>query len=77
MRKARQKVKDEGCYYHLMSRVSGCPGDYPFGDVEKEQAFKILEDLAKLYFLEVISFCCMEINWGQALYYSKLHDFSE
>jgi putative transposase len=71
MRKARQKIKGEGCYYHLMSRVSGCPGEFPFGDVEKEHAFKVLEDLEKLYFLEVISFCCMGNHWHLVVYDSN------
>ena len=38
IRKTRQKVKGESCYYHLMSRISGSPGDFPFGDVEKESS---------------------------------------
>ena len=63
MRKNRQKISGEKCYYHLMSRISGSPGEYPFGDVEKEYAFTLLADLSKLYFLEVISFCAMGNHW--------------
>ena len=63
MRKTRQKVKGESCYYHLMSRISGSAGEFPFGDIEKEYAFTLLADLSQLYFLEVISFCAMGNHW--------------
>ena len=36
MRKARLKLKSQSCYYHLTSRISGSPGDFPFEDIEKE-----------------------------------------
>jgi putative transposase len=59
MRKPRLKLKSQSCYYHLTSRICGSPGDFPFGDIEKEKFFSILECLSEFYFLDVISFCCM------------------
>jgi hypothetical protein len=41
MRMARIRYDREMCYYHLMNRVAGEPGYYPFGDVEKEKLFRL------------------------------------
>jgi len=68
MRTARRKMIGKGCYYHCMTRVAGERGYFPFGDVEKEFAFKLLEELCSLYLVEVISFCAMSNHWHLVLY---------
>ena len=36
MRGSRLRYDKERCYYHLMNRVAGEPGVYPFGDLGEE-----------------------------------------
>jgi REP element-mobilizing transposase RayT len=47
------------CYYHLMNRVAGEPGYYPFGDAEKEKQFRLAVDLSRFYSLELLSVVVM------------------
>ena len=57
MRTARIRVDQwESAYYHCMGRVAGEPGHQPFGDVEKERLFFLLERLTVFHTVEVISF---------------------
>jgi hypothetical protein len=35
MRCRRIRYDREDCYYHLMNRIAGEPGEFPFGKVEK------------------------------------------
>ncbi len=50
-------IPDEQAVYHVMSRTAleGCP----MGDVEKDYLLSIIKKLSRLYFVEVIGFCCM------------------
>ena len=60
MRAARIRLdRWEPTYYHCVSRVVGEPGYLPFGDVEKEKLFTLLESLAVFYSVEVIGFTVM------------------
>ena len=52
---ARMKVRTESCYYHLFNRISGCKGDYPFTNVDKEYGFRLLQNLTEYFLIEVIS----------------------
>ena len=59
MRLARIRYDREMCYYHLMNRVAGEPGYYPFGDVEKEKLFGLAVGLARFYALDLLSVVVM------------------
>lgn len=59
MRTARIRCDHDRCRYHVMNRVSGCPGDLPFGDAEKAKMFDLLSLLLRFYTVEVISFVAM------------------
>ena len=48
MRIARLKPQDadrHGTYYHMMNRIAGLPGEFPFGDVEREMFIRLLKKL--------------------------------
>ena len=68
MRSARMKVVGEGCYYHLINRISGCKGEYPFTDVDKEYGFRLLENLSKYFLVEVISAAWMGNHFHLVVY---------
>ena len=59
MRTARTKMKGRACYYHACARIAGAKDDYLFTDVDKEKGMKIVQDLARLFFVEPISMCWM------------------
>lgn len=59
MRMARIRYDLEMCYYHLMNRVAGEPGYFPFGDVEKEKLFRLAVDLSRFYSLDLLSVVVM------------------
>ena len=54
-RPLRKKITGQGAYYHLYNRVCGPIGELPFGDVDKEKAFLMLEELSNFFLIEVIS----------------------
>jgi hypothetical protein len=43
--------------YHVMSRTA--LDGYPSGDVEKEHFVTVVKKISRLYFGEVLGFCCM------------------
>ena len=43
---------EHGTYYHLVNRIAGRPGEFPFGDLEKEQFIILMKRLAAYYTLE-------------------------
>jgi len=59
MRGARIKMQLSDGYYHLYNRAAGCPGDFPFGDVEREQLVRLVTDLARFYVIEPIDYVIM------------------
>ena len=59
MRGARIKMQLSDGYYHLYNRAAGCPGDFPFGDVEREQLVRLVTDLARFYVIEPIDYTIM------------------
>jgi len=63
MRMARVRYDREMCYSHLMNRVAGEAGFYPFGDVEKERLFQLSVQVAQFYSLDLLSFVCMGNHW--------------
>ena len=68
MRTARTKMKGEACYYHACSRIAGTKDDYLFTDVDKEKGMAIVQDLARLFFVEPISMCWMGNHWHVVFY---------
>jgi REP-associated tyrosine transposase len=68
MRGARMKVVGEGCYYHLMNRISGCKGEHPFTDVDKEYGFRLLKNLTEYFLVEVISAAWMGNHFHLVVY---------
>jgi len=59
MRCRRIRYDREDCYYHLMNRIAGEPGQYPFGTVEKETFFGLALDLSRFYSLDLLSVIVM------------------
>ena len=62
------KVSDKGCYYHLFNRICGYKGDRPFGDVDKEYGFRLLENLTRYFLVEVISAVWMGNHFHLVVY---------
>lgn len=62
MRTARIKpagADPHGTYYHLLNRIAGVPGEFPFGEVEKEMLIRLLKKLAGLYTLDLLAWQVM------------------
>ncbi len=68
MIKARMKVVGEGCYYHLINRIPGYAGDLPFGDIDKEYGFRLLQNLSRYFLIEVISAVWMGNHFHLVVY---------
>ena len=58
MRIARVKPKT-GTYYHIINRVAGEPGWYPFGDVERQKFVDLVEKFSHLFTVEVLAYQTM------------------
>ena len=50
-------ITGEPTAYHLISR-SALDG-YPIGDAEKEFFVEVLKRFSRIYFVEILGFCCM------------------
>lgn len=59
MRTARIRYDDGRCYYHVMNRVAGYEGQYPFGDAEKEKMFRLAERLSVFYQVDILCLVVM------------------
>ena len=68
MRVAREKLKDVGCYYHLMNRVAGEPSYRPFEDVDREFGMRLVQRLSEYYLLEFVSMCWLGNHFHIVLY---------
>jgi REP-associated tyrosine transposase len=68
MRNPRMKVVGEGCYYHLINRISGCKGEHPFTDVDKEYGFRLLQNLSRYFLVEIISAAWMGNHFHLVVY---------
>ena len=58
-RHARIKPHDVGTYYHLTNRIAGMPGEFPFGDVEKERMIGLIKELSRFFTIEVLAYQIM------------------
>ncbi|MFC1591040.1 transposase [Thermodesulfobacteriota bacterium] len=56
-RTPRLLIPNEPTVYHVMSRTA-LPG-LPMGDVEKDYLLGLMKRLGRLYFTEIMGFCCM------------------
>ncbi len=56
-RTSRLLIPDQATVYHVMSR-SALPG-LPLGDAEKDHLTFLIKRLSRLYFTEILGFCCM------------------
>ena len=63
MRGARIRYDRETCYYHLLNRVAGEPDYFPFGDVEKERFFQLVQQVSVFYSLELLSVVVMSNHY--------------
>ena len=65
MRDSRHKPLDadpgRGTYYHLINRTAGSPGEFPFGDLEKEQFLHLLKKLCAYYTIDVLAWQVMAV----------------
>jgi len=52
-----------GIYYHLMNRIAGEPGEYPFGDTEKEMLIRLLKAASCLFTVEPLGYQIMGNHW--------------
>ena len=53
----RMVIAGEQAVYHVMSRTA--LDGFPFGDAEREYLVSLLNRLRKVYFTEILGFCCM------------------
>lgn len=68
MRRAREKLEDVDCYYHVYNRVVGMPGDRPFKAREKARFLRFITKLTKYYVIEVTSFVAMGSHYHLTLF---------
>ncbi len=64
----RMKVTDQGCYYHLMNRVSRHKGQMPFSNADMEYGFQLLQNLTEYFLVEVISVAWMGNHFHLVVY---------
>jgi len=53
----RMVIAGEQAVYHVMSRTA--LDGFPFGDAEKEYLVSLINRLRRVYFSEILGFCCM------------------
>ena len=53
----RMVIAGEQAVYHVMSRTA--LDGFPFGDAEREYLVSLINRLRKVYFTEILGFCCM------------------
>ena len=63
MRMARIRYDREMSYYHLMNRVAGEAGHYPFGPAEKEKLFQLALEVSRFHSLDLLSVTIMGNHW--------------
>ena len=61
-------MRGRACYYHACAWIAGAKYDYLFTDVDKEKGMKIVQDLARLFYVEPISMSWMGNHWHIVVY---------
>ena len=74
-RTTRLLIPDQATVYHVMSR-SALPG-FPLGDVEKDYLMHLMKSLSRLYFTEILGFCCMGNHFHLLVRMLPDEDFSD
>lgn len=67
-RQARIKPSDRGTYYHIMNRISGLPGEFPFDDVEKEKLVRLIREWSHYFTVEPIAYQIMGNHYHLVCY---------
>ncbi len=67
-RQPRIKPAEEGAYYHVTNRISGMPGEYPFGDAEKDKFISLIKHLSGYFTIEVIAYTAMGNHYHLVCY---------
>ena len=67
-RQARIKPSDRGTYYHVMNRISGLPGEFPFDDVEKEKLVRLIHKWSRYFTVEPIAYQIMGNHYHLVCY---------
>ncbi|MFC1886023.1 transposase [Thermodesulfobacteriota bacterium] len=71
----RMVITGEQTVYHVMSRTA--LDGFPFGDVEKDYFFKVVKQLSKIYFTEIIGICCMGNHFHLLVRMLSENEFSD
>lgn len=67
MRMARIKPAI-GTYYHIINRVAGEPGWFPFGDIECQKLVDLIERFSRLFTVEVLAYQAMGNHYHAVCY---------
>ena len=57
-----------GTYYHITNRIAGMPGEFPFGDVEKQKLVDLIKRLGRYFTVEVLGFQVMSNHYHLVCY---------
>jgi len=60
---ARVRSDREMFYYHIMNRVAGEAGHYPFGPAEKEKLFQLAVEVSRFHSLDLLAVVAMSNHW--------------
>jgi len=72
---ARLLRTGEQTVYHVMSRTA--LDGFPIGDVEKDYLVKLIKELGKLYFVEILGYCIMSNHFHALIKMLPESDFSD
>ena len=68
MRQPRLKPDYQDTWHHAYNRIAGCPGDFPFGPLEKEMFIRILHKLSRLYTVRILAYQVMSNHFHLLLH---------
>lgn len=71
----RMLISGEQTIYHIMSRTA--LDGFPFGDVENDFLVSLIQRKSKLYFTEILGFCCMGNHFHLLVRMLPETDFSD
>ena len=57
-----------GTYYHITNRIAGMPGDFPFGDTEKQKLVDLVKKLSQYFTVEVLGYQAMDNHYHIVCY---------